>query len=369
VTASVRDIQPRRAPLAPGLLLRAELSARNLTQADLAARTGLSAKHINQVLMATATMTPKVAWSLEQALGIDVGLLLAMDAQHQATKVRAKSLSELDAHVGWAARFPLEELRRRGLVDQESGPELVARLLAFFGVSNKESFERLYLAGVVGFRRSQHNNVDDLATATWLRLAELQVQEHPVQDFDIQKLRKLIPLLLEVTHLDDDEGFRQARRLLATCGVALSFVPDIQGCRASGATKWLPSGRPLIVITDRYKKSDSMWFSLFHELGHVVLHPKRITIISLPADGDDAEGYEEQANDYAACLVVPPEFLPELDSTRTKAGVEAFAERVTAHVSLVAGQWAHRADDYRTVAKLRPKLDVEAMTRAADSPP
>jgi hypothetical protein len=88
-----------------------------------------------------------------------------------------------------------------------------------------------------------------------------------------------------------------------------------------------------------------------------VLHPKRITIISLPADGDDAEGYEDQANEFAARLVVPPEFLPQLDSSRTWAAVEALAQRVTAHVSLVAGQWAHRADGYRTVAKLRPKLD------------
>ena len=323
MTEPLRDLQPRRAPQAPGVLLRAELGARNLTQADLAARTGLSAKHINQVMTATATMTPKVAWSLEQALGVDAGLLLAMDAQYQATKVRATSLSELKAHVGWAAGFPLDDLRRRGLLGQERGPELVARLLAFFGVSNKESFEQLYLTGVVGFRRSQHNNIDDLVTATWLRLAELQVQDHPLEDFDIQKLRKVIPQLLELTHLDDDDGFRQARRRLATCGVALSFVPDIQGCRASGATKWLPSGGALVVITDRYKKSDSMWYSLFHELGHVVLHPKRITIISLPEDGDDAEGYEKQANDYAGRQVVPLELLPELDRARSKVDVEA----------------------------------------------
>jgi len=130
MSVAVRDLEPRRSPRPAGELLRAEIDAQGLTQADLAARTGLSAKHINQVMTATATMTPKVAWSFEQALGVDAGLLLAIDAQYQAKKVRALSLSALKPHVEWALRFPLEELRHRGLLAQEKGEELVARILA-----------------------------------------------------------------------------------------------------------------------------------------------------------------------------------------------------------------------------------------------
>lgn len=367
MTPPLRELRPGHEPHPPGHLLRDELEARRLTQADLALRTGLSTKHVNQLIAGTATVSPKVAWTLEQALGVDASLLLALDAQHQTHKVRRDSMADLASLVPWALKFPVRELRRRGHLRDDQGVGLVAQVLAFFGVSNKDSFDKLYLQ-VVGFRRSQHNTVDELATATWLRLAELQVRRHPLADFDMQRLRRTIPRLLELTNYDDDECFLLARQALAASGVALAFVPDLDGSRACGATKWLPSGQPLVVITDRFKKSDSTWYSLFHELGHVVMHPKRITIVSLGDDGDDADGYEAEGNEYAASLIVPSDLLPDLQAASSTSDLRNIAERVPAHISLVAGQWAHLHNNYRSVAKLRPSLDVAAMEEAAETP-
>jgi HTH-type transcriptional regulator/antitoxin HigA len=367
MTSPLRDLRPGHAPHPPGDLLREELDARRLTQAELALRTGMSTKHVNQLMTGTATVSPKVAWTLEQVLGVNADLVLALDARYQAHKVRLTSMADLESLVPWALKFPVRELRRLGHLRDEHGVGLVAQLLAFFGVSNKDSFDNLYGA-VVGFRRSQHNTVDELATATWLRLAELQVQHHPLADFDIHRVRRTIPRLLEFTNYDDDECFLLARQELAACGIALAFVPDLNGSRACGATKWLPTGHPLVVITDRFKKSDSTWYSLFHELGHVVLHPKRITIVSLGDDGDDADGYEAEANEYAARLIVPAALLPQLETAGSLDEIAAIAEQVPAHFSLVAGQWAHLHDAYRTVAKHRPSLDVAAIVAAAATP-
>jgi plasmid maintenance system antidote protein VapI len=367
MTRPLRDLRPGHTPHPPGDLLRAELEARRLTQAELALRTGMSSKHVNQLMTGTATVSPKVAWTLEQALGVNADIVLALDARYQAHKVRLTSMADLESLVPWALKFPIRELRRLGYVRDERGVGLVAQLLAFFGVSNKDSFDNLY-GTVVGFRRSQHNTVDDLATATWLRLAELQVRRHPLAAFDVNRLRKTIPRLLEFTNYDDDECFLLARQELASCGVALAFVPDFNGSRACGATKWLPTGHPLVVITDRFKKSDSTWYSLFHELGHVVLHPKRMTIVSLGDDGDDTDGYEAEANEYAARLIVPAALLPQLEVARSLNEIATLAEQVPAHFSLVAGQWAHLHDGYRTVAKHRPTLDVAAIVTAATTP-
>jgi HTH-type transcriptional regulator/antitoxin HigA len=367
MTSPLRDVRPGHAPHAPGDLLREELEAGRLTQAELALRTGMSTKHVNQLMTGTATVSPKVAWILERALGVDADLVLALDARYQAHKVRLTSMADLESLVPWALKFPLRELRRLGHLRDEHGVGLVAQLLGFFGVSNKDSFDNIYGA-VVGFRRSQHNTVDELATATWLRLAELQVRRHPLADFDIHRVRKTIPRLLEFTNYDDDECFLLARQELTSCGVALAFVPDLSGSRACGATKWLPTGHPLVVITDRFKKSDSTWYSLFHELGHVALHPKRITIVSLGDDGDDADGYEAEANEFAARLIVPTALVPELETAGSLDDIAAIAEQVPAHFSLVAGQWAHLHDGYRTVAKYRPSLDVAALVAAAAMP-
>lgn len=367
MTSPLRDLRPGHAPHAPGDLLREELEARRFTQAELALRTGLSTKHVNQLITGVAPVSPKVAWTLEQVLGVDADLLLALDARYQAHKVRLASIADLENLVPWALKFPVPELRRLGYLGDGGGVALVAQLLAFFGVSNKESFDHVY-GVVVGFRRSQNNTVDELATATWLRLAELQVRNHSLADFDIHRLRRTIPRLLEFTNYDDDECFLLTRQALADCGVALAFVPDLSGSRACGATKWLPRGHALLVITDRFKKSDSTWFSLFHELGHVELHPKRITIVSLGDEGDDADGYEDEANEYAARLIVPADLVPQLETARSLDDIAAIAGQVPAHFSLVAGQWAHLHHGYRTVAKYRPTLDIDALVAAAATP-
>lgn len=54
----------------PGRMLQRELDAQGLTQSQLATRTGLSTKHVNLVVKGTALLSPDVAISLEQVLGV-----------------------------------------------------------------------------------------------------------------------------------------------------------------------------------------------------------------------------------------------------------------------------------------------------------
>ena len=46
-----------------------------------------------------------------------------------------------------------------------------------------------------------------------------------------------------------------------------------------------------------------MWFTFFHEAGHILLHPKKDIFIELD-DTDDSR--EDEANRFAADLLIPP---------------------------------------------------------------
>jgi HTH-type transcriptional regulator / antitoxin HigA len=359
------EFQPDWA-LAPGALLRAELEARGMTQSDLAARTQLTEKHVSQVMTGTVTLTADVAIAFERSLGVPARTLLLAEARHQAEESSQSAFRELSQHEPWAQQFPLTVLRRNGfLTGRERGGELVDRVLRFFGVADRQAFEEVSLVGISGFRRAQHLHVNEYATATWLRLGELQTARHRLPPYSGVKLRRSLPILRPLTKRPDGEAFTRAREELAACGVALAFIDGVNESRACGATRWVTASRPVIVLSDRYKYRDSLWFSLMHEIGHILRHPRRRTFINLADDGDDSDGLEEEANEFAAETLVPSEYRAQLLAAGSESDFRVLATELNVDITVIAGRRGYLTGEWRKVQPLRKKLDVPALDRAA----
>ena len=60
--------------VAPGETLRARLDEIGLSQSDLAVRSGLSAKHVNQIVKGIAPITYETAMMLELVTGTPAGV-------------------------------------------------------------------------------------------------------------------------------------------------------------------------------------------------------------------------------------------------------------------------------------------------------
>lgn len=355
--------------LPPGALLRAEIEARGMTQADLAARAKLTEKHVSQVMTGTVSLTPDVAQAFERSLNIPARTLLLAEARYQSERSRQEAFEILSKHESWARNFPLSELRGKGVLSgRESGGELVDRLLRFFGVAEPQAFEKVSLAGISGFRRAQHLAVDEYATATWLRLGEQQTADHRLPAYDPAKLRRSLPELRGLSKRPDDDAFTQARRILADCGVALAFVDGISRSRACGATRWVTPTRPLIVLSERYGYRDTLWFSLMHEIGHVLRHPRRRTFVNLSDGGDDLDGLEEEANAFASDVLVSDRYRQQLLAAKRVTDFQALAADADIDVSVLAGQRGHLTKEWPKVQRMRKKLDVRGIARAAQSP-
>jgi HTH-type transcriptional regulator / antitoxin HigA len=362
------EFQPDWA-VSPGTLIRSEIEARGMTQADLAARAKLTEKHVSQVMTGTVTLTADVALAFERSLGVPAQTLLLAEARHQAARSSQDAFERLAKHERWARKFPLGVLRANGAITgRERGGELVDHVLRFFGVADPAAFEEVSLAGISGFRRAQHLHVNEFATATWLRLGELQTARHRLPSYNSQKLRRCLASLRPLSNRPDGEAYQAARDELAACGVALAFVDGINESRACGATRWVTATRPLIVLSDRYGYRDTLWFSLMHEIGHVLHHPRRRTFVNIPEDGDDGDGLEAQANEFAAEALVPVEYRQRLLALRTPAQFRALAEELAIDVSVVAGQYGHLVDDWAKVSRLRKKLDVAGLEHVARAP-
>lgn len=352
--------------VAPGTLIQAELDALEYSQADVAARTNISTKHFNQLIKGHVPLSPDIAVALERVLDIPAEMLLQMDATWQADKVRRTSASTLAGMQHWVAKFPRQALQEYRVVDFSAPASArVEALLRFFRVADERSFDRIFLAPQVNYRRSQKFSVDPYATALWRRLAEVQADTllGGAADYDASALRAAAHQLPALSRLPVGEGFRAARAMLLSAGVLLVFVPEIDETRISGATWWHTPSHPIIALTGRYRFVDAFWFTLVHEVAHVLLHPKRVTFLHFERSkrvDDDADQQETAADAFASDTFFNDRQRCELALLQTKADAEAFARKAKVSIGVVAGQFGHYTGNWSRFGKLRESVDLAA---------
>jgi plasmid maintenance system antidote protein VapI len=74
-------------PVTAAELLRLTLDAQGVSQVDLAEATGLSTKHINQILQGDIDLSPHCAWLIGHALGIPAEVWITLQAVHTVWRI------------------------------------------------------------------------------------------------------------------------------------------------------------------------------------------------------------------------------------------------------------------------------------------
>lgn len=344
----------------PGAFLRDVLANKRIPQSELAARAGLTAKHINQIVTESIGISGDVALALERVLGVPVDFWINSNAHYEAFLSQRRAAHRLPDYTDWALGFHQPTLERNGIVRPTDHPTKKAeRLLKFFEVANPDAFARTWLQPRVAFRRSQHFTVDHQNTALWLRLVERTAERAAVADFRPAALRRLTPTIARLTSFSLAEGFSAARTALAETGVALSFVREIPGTRVLGATLWLPGDRPAIGVTERQKKPDVLWFNVLHEIGHLLLHPRRTTFLDLERDKGTPDAAEEEANRFAENELVPEHEVAQIEAAKSKDQLLLIAARLGVGSSVVAGRHGRVTQRWDFASSLRGRISED----------
>ena len=97
----------------------------------------------------------------------------------------------------------------------------------------------------------------------------------------MEELRKL------TNNADPEEFVTKSATVCASCGVAIVFAPTPKGCPASGARRWLSPDKALTMLSLRHNTNDHLWFSFFHEAGHIVVHEKKLLCLELKGLDND----------------------------------------------------------------------------------
>lgn len=195
---------------------------------------------------------------------------------------------------------------------------------------------------------------NDLGLVAWrarvTKLAEAIIQSNKVtySGLDISWLTNLVHLSRH------DDGPAKARELLLRHGIVLIAEPQIPGTKLDGAA-FLIDGVPVIGLTLRRDTIDGFWFTLLHEVAHVILHYRMGMSVGFFDDTEDTERegldeVEREANEFASNMLIPSEKWKRSPARISKATapIEKFASELKIHPAIVFGRIQKERRDYAT---------------------
>ena len=324
----------------PGATLAEWLEENDMTQAELATRLSLSAKALNQIVRGHVPLSQDTALKLETVTGIPARTWNALEALYAEDKARLARDQSLADQVEFLREMPVAVLRQLGHVTRPATDQVgtLIEVLAFFGVADPDAWRKLWQSPQAAFRKSQTFSSQPGAVAAWLRLGELEAAGRSTGPYDKTKLQAALPRLRALTAEPDPTVFQpQLEQLCADAGVVVVFVEEVKGARCSGASRWI-DGRPVVQLSLRYGSDDQMWFSLFHELAHVLLHGRGEVFIDASGPSQEHSAQEGQANAFAGALLIPAEYDAELSRLRSLDDMRRFATRLGISPGIVVGR-------------------------------
>lgn len=160
---------------------------------------------------------------------------------------------------------------------------------------------------------------------------------------------------------EDPEYLRNIELDLAKKGIIFIAEPSIKGLKTDGAVFKLKTGHPVVAMSLRYKRLDNFWFTLMHELAHVVLHYEQLdNYIIDDLDSASEEIIELEADKLAGNSLIPRNIWRTCHARRDlqESSVLAFSKQHRIHPAIVAGRIQKERDDFQRFSSLTNKFDT-----------
>jgi HTH-type transcriptional regulator/antitoxin HigA len=317
----------------PGTTIREQLDDRSMTQKEFASRMGMSEKHISKLINGEVQLTPDVAVRLESVLGIPARFWNNLEALYREAIIKVKAENEMDEDLKIVKNIPYNEIAKNGWVESTKNPkERVINARKFFEIVHLGLLSDKLLMPGIACRKLGDGEKSNFALITWAQKAKLEARKVSVGAINVEKLTEIIPDIREMTTQNPSDFCPALCEKLSGCGVALIFLPHISRSFLHSAT-FYDGAKIVIGITVRGKDADKFWFSLFHEIGHIVLGHVNQTEGTTEKD-------ENTADEFARETLIPSkQFITfTLNQNFNKSSIISFAKKVGIDVGIVVGR-------------------------------
>ena len=276
----------------PGESLAEAIIDRGMSQHELAVRTGMTEKHISTVINGQKNISPAFAKKLEYALGIKASFWMNLQMNYDQELLEFEELNNIsDEELSILKN--LKEVSEKWidfgiLKGSESPVELILDYRNILGISNLLDIPKISYCAA--FRAQNKNiNVDPYVLFAWQRMCELLADQRVPDCVDIDKLKEKIPDIKKAMFLSADRIENRLSDIFGDCGIAFKVVPNFKGAPVQGFIKKSETGPTVLCVTLRQKFADIFWFTLFHEISHIINGDAKRLFVDFESSSKDIE--------------------------------------------------------------------------------
>ena len=342
----------------PGYYIKEIVEESGLTQADFAKRLDTTPKNLSLLIRGEQNLSIDIAMKLSRLIGTSVGYWLNLQNAYDTLIAQFKSEEELAQEREVFKYFDYKYFRDNyGLPSlPRKIDEQIRCVREFLNVATLSVLTQKDMA--VRFRSSAEEITEGstVKANTMVQIATNQALIMNAPKFNKKKFEEAAKYALTLTRNHKD-FYPLLRKAFFDAGVIFVILPNISGSKTNGATKKV-GDNVMLMVNDRRLNADSFWFTLFHEIGHVINGDFGISF-----DKETGE-QEELANKYAEDNLIPPERYQEFLTAKKwdLKDIRMFADQIDRDPGIVLGRLQNdgliRFDDW-TMKPLKHQYKVK----------
>ena len=316
----------------PGETLKEVLEDNKMSQKELAIRTGFTEKHISTVIKGKKGISCKFAQSLEYVLGIDASFWCNLQSEYDQEVIRFNEMNNItQEEMGILSN--LKQIisyfvEKDVLREDDNNSTLIMKLRKILNVSNLTYIPQLTMQGA--FRASTTSIIDPYVLCAWQKICESKMKNMNIEkSLDIELLRSYIPQIKRLMFREPNAMRAELIKIFADCGIAFNIVRHFKGAPVQGFIKRTDDEKMLLCVTLRQAFADIFWFTLFHEIGHIINGDVKSYFCDFDLKKDETE---RKADEFASNILINKakmqEFLIKADFSLEAIKVFALQEEV-----------------------------------------
>lgn len=318
----------------PGYYIKEIIEEYGLTQEDFAKRLDTTPKNLSLLIRGEQSLSIDIALKLSRMIGTSVGYWLNLQNSYDALIAEFKSAEELEKERKVFQYFDYKYFREHyGLPDlPRKTDEQIKQVREFLNVSTLTVFTKRDMA--VSFRSStgEISEGNRVKANVMVQIATNKALNINAPKFNKKKFEEAVQYALTLTK-NHDTFYPLIRKAFFEAGVILVILPNLSGSKINGATKKIGENI-MLMVNDRRLNADSFWFTLFHEIGHIMKGDFGISFEKEVGEQESA------ANKFAADSLIPAEKFADFQS-RNKFEIEdiiEFANDINRDPGIVLGR-------------------------------
>lgn len=318
----------------PGYYIKEIVDESKLTQEDFAKRLDTTPKNLSLLLRGEQNLSIDIAMKLARMLGTSVSYWLNLQNTYDALITEFKSDEELAIE-----RKVFESLDYKYFRDNFGLPNLprkideqIKAVRNFLNVATLKVFTKKDMA--VSFRSSTEEltETNTIKANAMVQIATNKALKVDAPQFNKRGFEEATEYALTLTR-NHNEFYPLLYKAFLEVGVIFIILPNLSGSKINGATKKV-GNNIMLMVNDRRLNADSFWFTLFHEIGHIVNGDYGISF-----EKETGE-QEELANKYAEEKLIPSkEYLDFKEKQQfDMRSILIFAEQINRDPGIVLGR-------------------------------